>query len=306
MRVITLGTGAGRPTLQRFTSATALEHEGEVLLFDCGEGAQIQLMRSPLHWGRLSTIFIGHLHGDHLYGLPGLLGTMSLAERQAPLKLFGPVGLKAYLQTLQAVQSLWVRFPMEVVEIEAAGRILETKSYEVFTAPLKHVIPCWGFRFLEKPRPGLFNEKKAVELGIPPGPLRGDLVRGKSVHLADGREIQPEELVGPPRPGLSFAYCLDTQPCDSVLELAQGVDCLVHEATFAKDLQAEAKQWGHSTAGDAASMAKEAGAKKLVLTHLSSRYMGSDVLLQEAKENFENSLLAEDLLTVHLTHPVDK
>ncbi len=297
MRVITLGTGAGRPTLQRFASATALEHEGEILLFDCGEGTQIQLMRSPLHWGRLSTVFIGHLHGDHLFGLPGLLGTMSLAEREDPLKLFGPVGLKVYLQTLQAVQSLWLRFPLEVIEIEAPGRILETESYEVFTAPLNHVIPCWGFRFSEKPRPGLFDERKAEELGIPAGPLRGDLVHGRSIQLADGRQIRPEEVVGPRRPGLQFAYCLDTQPCDAVLELAQGCDCLVHEATFGQDMQAEATKWGHSTARDAARMAKEAGAKKLILTHLSSRYLDPSALLQEAAGLFENTALAADLET---------
>ena len=300
MRVLTLGTGAGRPTLQRFTSATAVEHEGEVLLFDCGEGTQIQLMRSPLHWGRLSTIFIGHLHGDHLYGLPGLLGTMSLAEREAPLKLFGPVGIKAYLETLQAVHSLWIRFPIEIVEIETAGRIVETESYEVFTAALKHVIPCWGFRFSEKPRPGLFDEKKAEELGIPAGPLRRELVQGRSIQLADGRNIQAQEVVGPRRPGLQFAYCLDTQPCDAVLELARGADCLVHEATFAEDLQAEAAQWGHSTAADAARMAKEAGVKQLILTHVSSRYVGSDVLVEEAAAIFENSTLAEDLKTFNL------
>lgn len=295
MRILTLGTGAGRPTLQRGTSATALEYEGEILLFDCGEGTQIQLMRSPLHWGRMSTIFIGHLHGDHLFGLPGLLGTMSLAEREDPLKLFGPVGLKAYLETLQTVQSLWLRFPLEVIEIEAPGRILETESYEIFTAPLKHVIPCWGFRFSEKPRPGLFDEKKAEALGIPIGPLRRDLVEGRSIHLADGRKIQPEEVVGPRRPGLQFAYCLDTQPCETVVQLSQGVDCLIHEATFAKDLQSDANRWGHSTAGDAAQMAKEAGAKQLVLTHLSSRYGEAESLLEEAKEVFENSFLAEDL-----------
>jgi ribonuclease Z len=302
MRVLTLGTGAGRPTLQRFASATALEHEGEILLFDCGEGTQIQLMRSPLHWGRLGTIFIGHLHGDHLFGLPGLLGSMSLAEREEPLKLFGPLGLKAYLQTLQSLRSLWLRFPLEVIEIEAPGRILETENYEVFTAPLNHVIPCWGFRFSEKSRPGLFDERKAEELGIPSGPLRRNLVQGQSIQLADGRKIQPEEVVGPRRPGLQFAYCLDTQPCDAVLELAQGCDCLVHEATFGQDMQAEATKWGHSTAADAARMAKEAGVKQLVLTHLSSRYLGSELLLEEARAIFQNSHVAEDLWSMDLKY----
>ncbi|HEX5033195.1 MAG TPA: ribonuclease Z, partial [bacterium] len=283
-----------------FASATALEYEGEVLLFDCGEGTQLQLMRSPLHWGRLSTIFIGHLHGDHLYGLPGLLGTMSLSEREDPLKLFGPVGLKAYLQTLQETQSLWLRFPVELTEIESAGRILETPDYEIFTAPLKHVIPCWGFRFSEKPRPGHFDEAKAEALGIPAGPLRGDLVQGRSIQLPGGRRIQPEEVVGPRRPGRQFAYCLDTQPCETVIELAAGVDCLVHEATFGQDLQSEATRWGHSTAADAARMAQEAGAKNLVLTHLSSRYMRTEVLLEEAQSSFQNSHIAEDLWSLDL------
>ena len=295
MRVITLGTGAGRPTLHRYASATALEYEGEVLLFDCGEGAQLQLMRSPLHWGRLSNIFIGHLHGDHLYGLPGLLGSLSLSERQEPLRVFGPAGLRAYMETLQAIQSLWLRFPLELVEIEAPGRILETPSYEIFTAPLKHVITCWGFRFSEKPRPGIFNEKRAEDLGIPDGPLRGELVQGRSIRLPDGRTVQPQDVVGPRRPGRQFAYCLDTEPCEAVLELAQGADCMVHESTFGKDLQSEANRWGHSTAADAARMAKEAKAKQLVLTHVSSRYTEPEALLNEAATIFENSVIAEDL-----------
>jgi len=295
MRLFTLGTGAGRPTLHRHTSATALEYEGEVFLFDCGESVQMQLVRSPLRWGKMTAIFVGHLHGDHLYGLPGLLGTLSLVDRKEPLQVFGPVGLKEYLRVHLEIKSLWVSYPLQVTEIEKSGLILDTDRYQVFTGPLSHIIPCWGYVFREKPRAGVFHETKAKALGVPEGPERMELVQGRSVTLPDGRLIQASEVVGPSRPGRSFAYCLDTRPCAEVIDLARGVDVMVHEATFGQDLQAEALQWGHSTAADAARMAHEAGVKRLVLTHISQRYSDPQVLLQEAKNHFSEVDLAEDL-----------
>ncbi|MCE9625528.1 MAG: ribonuclease Z [Deltaproteobacteria bacterium] len=295
MRLFTLGTGAGRPTLHRHTSATALEYEGEVFLFDCGESVQLQLVRSPLKWGKMRAIFVGHLHGDHLFGLPGLLGTLSLVDRKEPLQVFGPVGLKEYLRVHLEIKSLWINYPLEVIEIEKPGLILETERYQVFTGPLGHIIPCWGYAFREKPRPGVFNDSKARALGIPEGPERMELVQGRSVTLPDGRLIQASEVVGPSRPGRSFAYCLDTRPCEEVVALARGVDLMVHEATFGRELQADAQQWGHSTAADAARMARESGVKRLVLTHISQRYSDPQVLLHEAKEVFPEVELAEDL-----------
>lgn len=297
MRLITLGTGAGRPTLQRHTSATALEFEGETFLFDCGEATQLQLIRSPLKWGKMTAIFIGHLHGDHVFGLPGLLGTMSLAERQEPLRVFGPKGLQEYLRIHQESHSLWINYPLEVHEIEAPGLVFETERYQVFTAPLRHIIPCWGYAFRERPRPGLFDEAKAKALGIPEGPERMDLVRGRAVRLADGRVITPEVVVGPARPGRSMAYGLDTGPAPELVELAGGVDLLVHEATFHREFEAEAHQWGHSTAADAAHAAREAGARRLVLTHISQRYLDPRVLLEEADKVFPHPEAAEDLQT---------
>jgi len=295
MRIITLGTGAGRPTLQRFASATALEYEGEVFLFDCGEAAQIQLMRSPLRWGRLSAIFIGHLHGDHVNGLPGLLGTLSLSDRQEPLKLFGPRGLKKFLQVLLELKNLWIKFPTEIVEIESESVLIDTPSYQVHSAPLKHVIECWGFAFREKPRRGPFDPRKADALKIPEGPLRSALTKGVSVTLADGRIVKPEEVVGSSRPGRSMAYCLDTQPCESLQRLAAGVDVMVHEATFDQTFQSEAHAWGHSTAADAARAARDAGVKRLILTHISQRYLEDTVLLEEAKALWTETELAQDL-----------
>lgn len=295
MRIITLGTGAGRPSIHRNSSATALEYDGDVLLFDCGEAAQLQLMRTPIRWSKLSAIFIGHLHGDHVNGLPGLLGTMSMCERETPLKLYGPPGLKKYLEVLQACKTLWVNFPLTVTEIREAGPILETPRYSVASAPLNHVVECWGFRFQEKDRPGHLILEKVKQLGIPDGPERARLVHGERVVLADGRTVDPEECVGPKIPGRSVAYCCDTQPCESELGLAEGVDLLIHEATFDPSLKAEANEWGHSTNADAAEIAGRCGAKRLLLTHVSQRYTDGAVFLNQAREIFAETLLAEDL-----------
>jgi ribonuclease Z len=295
MRVITLGTGAGRPTLSRNTSATGLEFKGETFLFDCGEGTQVQLMRSAFHWGKLSAIFIGHMHGDHLNGLPGLLGTLSLSDRQETLKIFGPPGLKEYLRLLVECKNLWLRFPAEIQEIKEAGILLDTAEYQVETALLDHTIECWGYVFREKARRGHFNRQKAKLLGIPEGPIRARLVHGEAVTLEDGRVLKPEEFVGLPRRGRSIAYCLDTQPCENVIRLAQDVDLLIHEATFDRNLKKEANEWGHSTAADAAEAARQSGARHLLLTHISQRYPDEAILLEEATAIFPKTTVARDL-----------
>jgi len=300
MRIITLGTGAGRPSVQRNASAMAIEHEGDILLFDCGEGTQTQLMRSSLHWGRLEAIFIGHLHGDHVNGLPGLLATLSMSERKTPLRLCGPKGLKKYLRILQECKTLWIDFPLDILEIEESGRIHEAKRYWVEARPLDHVIPCWGYRFQEKPRPGHLDPERAAALGVPTGPLLGKLVEGEAVSLADGRIIHPDACVGPPIPGRSVAYCCDTKPCQACLELGDGVDWLVHEATFDASMEKDAVEWGHSTNVGAARIASEAKAKQLLLTHISQRYQDGGEFLAQAQEVFGASSLAADLETIEL------
>jgi ribonuclease Z len=295
MRLITLGTGAGRPSLIRNSSATALEYEGDLLLFDCGEATQHQLMKAEVRWGKLDAVFIGHLHGDHLNGLPGLLGTFSMSERQAPLKVFGPPGIARYVQLLQECKTLWVTFSLEVHEIRQSGVLLETPRYAVTAAPLDHVIECWGFRFQEKDRPGHFDAKRAAQLGVPDGPERARLVKGEAVTLPDGRVIRPEACVGPKIPGRSVAYCCDTKPCASELALTQGADWVVHEATFEEALKAEANAWGHSTTVDAARIARESSARRLLMTHISQRYQDGTALLREALEVFPETTLAVDL-----------
>lgn len=295
MRVITLGTGAGRPTLRRASSAVVLEYTGQVILFDCGEGTQLQLMKSPLHWGALRAVFIGHLHGDHVNGLPGLLGTMSLSDRREPLVVFGPKGIREFLHIHQKFQSMLLRYPLEIREIEAAGVIYRGEGFQVETLALRHSIPCWGYLFREDRQRGRFDGAKADREGIPDGPLRGELTRGNPITLEDGRRFEPKDFIGPSRPGRTVAYCLDTKPCEQAVRLADAVDLLIYEATFGSEHQDEAHDWGHSTAADGARIAREAGAKRLILTHISQRYSETETLLEEARRIFKEVGIASDL-----------
>jgi len=294
MRVITLGTSAGRPTLERASPAMALEHEGDILLFDCGEGTQIQLMKSPLKWIKLRAIFLTHLHGDHFNGLAGVIGTMALSGRDLPLSVFGPKGLKEYVDLLCRLKNLWIPFPLHLEEILSPGSLFEADAYEVFTEPLQHVVECWGFRFQEKPKRGKFDEAKAEALGIPFGPLRGKLSKGEMIEV-DGKLFHPRDFVGPVRIGRSVAYCCDTEPCQASLRLGQEADLLVHESTFDHSMAEDVKEWGHSTCVQAAEIAKSAQAKRLILTHISPRYVDAALLLDQARKVFANSELAEDL-----------
>src|SRR5713101_3544925 len=211
MRIVLLGTSSAVPTLTRGLSATALVREGDVFLFDCGEGTQLQLMRSTVKRSRIHSIFIGHLHGDHLYGIAGLLSTLHLDGRETPLNVFGPEGLRPFLNAAFRTTDLQFSFKLTVKEFPRGfrGRVLDEEEYYVEALPLDHSIFCLGWRFQEKDRPGEFNLERAIELGIPRGPLYRRLQIGESVVLEDGRTITPDQVVGPKRRGKSVAYCLD-------------------------------------------------------------------------------------------------
>ena len=307
MRVIPLGTSSGKPTLKRNVSALAVAREGEWLLFDCGEGTQTQIIRAGLSASRLSAIFITHLHGDHFNGLAGLLSTMGMDRRERELTLVGPVGIREYLDTLAKLKVLFVNYPLRLVELSReqmqAGALMtvhETKEYTVLAAALDHRVFALGYRVDEKPRPGRFNLERARELGIPEGPLFGRLQSGQPVQLEDGRTIQPSDVLGEPRLGKSVTYCLDTRPCVASVELARRVDLLVHEATYTSEYDEEARQYGHSTAAQAAQTAKDAEAARLLLTHFSTRYADATPLVEEARQIFPESLLAYDLMEVEV------
>ena len=303
MRVIPLGTSSGKPTIKRNVSALAVAREAEWLLFDCGEGAQTQITRAGLSPNRLAAVFITHLHGDHFNGLPGLLSTMGLDRRTRELTLVGPSGVREYLNTLERLRIIFLTYPLDLKELTAAGdlkAVLETADYTVTALPLDHRLFALGYRVDERPRPGRFNVAHAREMGVPEGPLWGRLQSGDDVTLDDGRMIQSVEVLGPARPGKSVAYCLDTRPCAATIELARDVDLLIHEATYTEDLASEAREYGHSTAAQAARTARDAGARRLLITHFSTRYPDPAVLLDEARAIFPETILAEDLMEIQV------
>lgn len=297
MQIVVLGSSSGVPTLRRNLSSTALCFESEVLLFDCGEGTQMQLKRAGIKTSRIARIFISHMHGDHVNGLMGLLMTMDMEDRQEPLYLHGPESLERMIAALKRFLRTNVRYEIAFQPLVEDGHALacEDKHYLVESAPLQHRIPCHGFAIQERTKAGRFNVERARELGIPPGPLFGELQRGGTVTLADGRVITPDQVLGDPRPGRRMAYVLDTRPCENGVRLARGADTLLHEATFAEELQAKAVDTGHSTAREAAEVAARAGAVALLLTHFSPRYLSTTPLYREARAVFEKVRTVEDL-----------
>jgi ribonuclease Z len=304
MHIVLLGTSSAIPTLTRGLSSTALVRDGDVFLFDCGEGTQVQLMRSTVKRSRIHSIFIGHLHGDHLYGIAGLLSTLHLDGHEAPINVFGPEGLRHFLAAAFRTGDLKFKFDLTVKEFPRGyrGLVLDETEFYVEALPLDHTIFCLGWRFQEKDRPGMFNLEKAQELEIPRGPMYGKLQHGEKITLPDGRVITPDMVLGPPRPGKSVAYCLDTQFSERTIELAHDCTALIHETTFGPDAIEMARDRKHSTMEDAARVAKEAGVETLIATHFSSRYDGRQIakIADDARSIFTNITLGRDLLEVEL------
>lgn len=294
-----LGSGASLPTLQRQTTAVAVQREGDLYLFDCGEGTQLQWRRAGLRFSKLRTICISHLHGDHVNGLVGLLQTLSLNGREEGLEVIGPPGIAGLLDAARTHVGLRLAYPMDVRE-SGGGDLIAADGYTLRSAPLDHGPPTLGFALAESARPGRFDVQEARRLGVPEGPLFGRLQRGETVILPDGSQVRPDEVLGEPRPGSSVAYCVDTRPCDGALELAREADLFICDATFAEDLTLEARRRGHSTAREAAEMAVRARARRLLLIHLSARYHESRSLLEEAAAVFPRVEVAYDLMEIQV------
>lgn len=285
----------------RGVAALGIFRQGKLYLFDCGEGTQVQLSRSSLRSGALESIFLTHFHGDHVNGFPGFAGSLTLNGRKEALGLYGPVGLNQWLKTLRDLHILWPGFSIHVHENTAPGVVYREDDFHIEIAPLRHRIETWGYALVEEARPGRFDLEAAQNLGVPHGPMFGRLQRGDSVQLEDGRTITPEDVLGPARPGLKIAYVSDTSPCEGALQLARGADLLIHEATYPAGQEKMAHQRGHSTAGDAARCALEAGAKKLIMTHISQKYLRTDEFVRGARAIFPNSSVAHDLMEYELT-----
>lgn len=295
LRVSILGSGAALPTPERCTSATTLLYEGEILLFDCGEGTQLQLRRAGLRHGRLSRIFITHMHGDHVIGIMGLLMTMELSGRERPIELYGPPALAEYVTASARLLSTGFRYPIMFHETRP-GVICVAETYKVECLHLNHRILTYGYAFQERDKPGTFDVARAEALGIPKGPLYGRLQRGEAIELPDGRTIHPSDVLGPAKRGRRIAYCLDTRPCPQAAELARDADLLLYDSTLAAGAEQEATEKGHSTSRQAAVLAKEAGVKRLVLTHISSRYTDARHLLTGIEGLHDNVVLGRDLM----------
>jgi ribonuclease Z len=297
-----LGTGSGTPSLERNLACVAVQRQGELFLFDCGEAAQIQYRRAGLGFAPLKAIAVSHLHGDHITGLMGLLMSLQMADRQEPLDLYGPPGLGEYVRCNKKALQTHFGYRINLREESGAATFRETEAYTLTAAPLDHRQLCLGFRLEERDRPGRFDLGTARGLGIPEGPLFGKLQRGEAVTLENGRTITPDQVLGPARPGAVLAYCTDTRPCEAAIELARGADLLIYEGTFDADMPDEARRKGHSTVADAARVAEAAGVRRLVITHLSPRYLDVAPLLAQARSIFPETRIARDLLRVEVHH----
>lgn len=295
-----LGTAASAPTAARGTSAVLVRRGGDRLLVDCGEGTQRQLLRSDAGLGDLEDVFLTHLHADHVLGLPGMLKTFALRGRELGIAVHGPRGTRAFLDALRVVVGR-LTYPLEIVEV-GHGDVLQREGYELRPFSVAHGVGAIGYALHEDGRPGRFDAAVADELGVPDGPARGRLQRGEPVTLADGREIRAETVVGPPRRGRTVVLTGDTAPARTVVEAAAGADVLVHEATFLADERARANETSHSTAGEAALVAREAGVGLLALTHVSSRYAGSEVAA-EAAELFPRTVVPRDFDVIDVPFP---
>ncbi len=311
MQVTFLGTSSGVPTLTRNVSAMVLKppQRSELWLFDCGEGTQHQFIRSNLKLSQIKKIFITHMHGDHIYGLPGLLASIGLAGSSSGIELFGPAPLKNFIDSCLYNSSSRLAYSLKFHKVENADInqeiLFEDSDLEVKTTPLKHRIPSFAYRVNQKSRPGRFDIDKAKSQKIPPGPVYAALQRGEEVRLDDGRTFSGKEFCGPPRPGVSMVYCTDTVYTESAIEISREADLLIHEATYAHKETEMAYQRGHSTATMAAEIAAKANVNQLILTHLSPRYTpGNETspndLLNEAKAIFQNTQLAKDFLQIDI------
>jgi ribonuclease Z len=300
IRVIFLGTSGSVPTLKRSLPCVVVQCPREQWMFDCGEGTQRQMMQGKVSFHKKLKVFLTHLHGDHVLGLPGVLQTMALMDRKEPVKVYGPVGIRDFLVCTKETLNFGLTFPVEIIEFDKPGVICNEEEYSVVAAKSNHAIESYAYAFVEKPRPGKFYPKKAKALGVPVGELWSKLQAGETVKSAKGKKVLPRDVMGPVRAGRKIVYTGDTRPFEGFAKFAEDADLVIHESTFDDSLVEKAALDGHSTPSQAAQETKAAHAKKLALTHISARYPNAALLLEQAKKIFEDTAVADDFMELEL------
>ncbi|WP_099158440.1 ribonuclease Z [Virgibacillus ndiopensis] len=297
MELIFLGTGAGVPSKERNVSSialTMLQEQNSIWLFDCGESTQHQILNTSIRPRKINKIFITHLHGDHIFGLPGLISSRSFQGGDELLTVYGPTGIKQFIETSLETSGTHLTYPLQIVEI-TEGQIIDDDKFTVYCKKLDHGIPCYGYRIVEKDKPGELLVERLKAAGIKPGPIYQKIKENDTVTV-NGQTIYQEQFIGPNKPGRIITILGDTRFTEDNISFVENSDVLVHEATFDHSKDELAKNYFHSTTTQAASLAKESSTRKLVLTHISSRYQREDFkhLLIEAQEVFPNTVLAND------------
>jgi ribonuclease Z len=298
VKVTFLGTGGSVPTTKRNLPSLAVRTDGDLVMFDCGEGTQKQFLVAKLGFNREMRILVSHMHADHILGIPGILHSMSFMGRSRDLEIYGPPGISEFVKCTTETIKFRPMFSIRAVDVHA-GTIAKTDSYVIKAAWADHGVPCLAYSLIENDKPGRFHPARARELGIPKGPLWKTLQMGNPVKVGRKR-IDASKVVGPPRKGLKITYAVDTRPCDRVIKLASGSDLLVHDGMFSSDASERAREYGHSTVVEAATVARRSHSKTLALIHFSAIYEDTKQLLAEAKPIFPRTMVAEDLRSLEL------
>lgn len=305
MELFVLGTGGMMPLPNRFLTSVLLRREGDLFLFDCGEGTQVSLRKLNLRWKKINTIFISHTHADHVTGLPGILMLSSQVDREEPMYIIGPPKIREYVEENRRVLDMYINYEIIVKEIDEPGTVFEGEGFRVDAFWLRHTKPCLGYTLIEDERPGIFYPEKALELGVPKGPLWARLQGGETVHSESGNEVVPEDVMGSNRSGRKFGYITDTAYFKEIASYVKDSDLLICEGMFRAELEESARDKKHLTAVQAASIARDAGGiLKMGLIHYSPRYTEYDLreLLKEARKIFPETFLSRDRQNINIPY----
>ncbi|MEM3184540.1 MAG: ribonuclease Z [Candidatus Hadarchaeales archaeon] len=302
LRIIFLGTTGSIPTKSRGMPSIAIRRESDLLLFDCGEGTQRQMLLAHLSPLKVGAIFITHLHGDHFLGLAGLIQTMSLFSRKEPLSIYCPRGEGERLKSYIFAPRYDLTFDLEICEL-SDGEEVRMSEYRVVAAEADHSVPSLAYALVENDRPGRLNVEKAISLGVRPGPDFSRLKAGESITLPDGRKVYPSDVLGPARRGRKIVYTGDTIPSEKIVKLSKDADVLIHDCTLGEEFSEKAREGGHSTPLEAAEIARAANVRLLILFHISPRHEDPSPLLEQARRIFPNTIIAEDLMELEIPYP---